>query len=237
MKIKTNTKALDIYQKGMGLIPKKVPWMVTSVLNKQAVDMTNVFIPQALENNFMIRDKRFMKKQVWTNFAKKNKNPSTNFSESGSLSSDRFTGWEEQQTGKAPEKKRTATTDVARGGSFAKKQRPSTRMKKGTFRKQSQYQGRSKKHRMFNMIRETKKQKLNFIISHGEGNQLNIPDGLYMWRGQNLKMIQSFKTPKTVRKDWMNDALALLIKHRGGFDREFERTLDFVIRKNFKGLL
>lgn len=237
MKIIPDFSDLEIFEKGMGLIPKKVPWMVASVLNKQAKEMTNVFIPQSLNTNFMIRDKRFMKKQLWTNFAKKNKDPSTNFSEAGSLATDRFTGWEEQQTGSPPKKKRTAVTDTARGGSFAKKQRPVTRMKKNTFRRQSQYKGRSKKHRFFNMIRETQANRLNFIISKDLGNIFNLPAGLYGWRGRRLRMLQSFKRPNAAPADWMNDALALLIKHRGGFDAEFARTLDFTIKQSFKGLL
>ena len=239
MKIKTNTKELEIYERGMGLIPKQIPRIVSAVLNDQAQSMRNIFIPESLDNAFVIRDKRFMKRQLWTNFAKANKSVSNNSSEVGSVGisekgKGEFTGWEEQQTGTAPKKQRTATTDIARGGSFSKKHRPSTRMKKGSFRRQSEYQGRSKKHRIFQMIREAQKQKLNFILRDGEGNQLNIPDGLYGWRGRKLRMLQSFKKQKAKRVDWMGKALDMMIKKRGRFDRLFERKLNRAIEKTFK---
>ena len=187
-------------------------------------------IQAALRNNFTVRNEKFLGRQTRVNRAKPGKEVANNFSEVGMMDAPRFTGLEEQQTGKAPEKKRTATTDIARGGSFAKKQRPSTRINR-PFRQQSQFAGRSKKHRIFQMIRETQKQKLNFILKNSEGNQLNIPDGLYGWKGKNLKMLQSFKTPKAHKVDWMGDAMSMLFKHQGPFTTVFIREMEKALRR------
>lgn len=230
MKLKADTKDLQDYGKLMRQMPKAVRGAVASTLNNQGFSMKKFWIPKALQDNFTIRADKFLGRQTRVNMAKKGKAPETNFSEVGMMEADRFTALEEQQTGTAPEKKRTATTDIARGGSFAKKQRPATRFNK-PFRRQSDFAGRSKKHRIFQMIRETQAQKLNFVLQNGEGNQLNIPDGLYGWKGKNLKMLQSFKTPKTRRVDWMGDALDLLFKHQGDFTNVFIREMEKAIRR------
>lgn len=235
MKPTANTKEVEKLENKMIKVARQIPNIITATINTQAFDMKNLHIPNAMDHFFTIRAPKFIKRQTRVNLAKKGKDPSNNRSEVGTVETDRFTALGEQQEGKAPEKKRTATIDTARGGSFAKKQRPSTRLKPGTFRRQSEFAGRSKKHRIFQMIRETKAHKLNFVINGGEGNSMNLPDGLYGWKGKNLKMLQSFDPPKPHRANWMGFAIKLLKKNRGSFDRVFQRKLDAAVRRADRG--
>ncbi len=72
---------------------------------------------------------------------------------------------------------------------------------------------------------------MNFVVVGGEGNAINLPDGLYGWKGKKLKMLQSFKRPKAKRVDWMGDALDLLAKHQGGFTNVFIREMERALRR------
>ncbi|NIA29469.1 MAG: hypothetical protein GWP06_06100 [Actinobacteria bacterium] len=240
MKPTANIKELKEFTKLMNKMPGQVRKVVAKVLDNQAFSMKKRYIQESLRSNFTVRNPKFLGRQTQVNRAKPGKEVANNFSEVGMMGIDgsgnkgKFTALEEQQTGKAPEKKRTATTDIARGGSFAKKQRPSTRINR-PFRRQSQFAGRSKKHRIFQMLRETQKQKLNFILKNGEGNQLNIPDGLYGWKGKNLKMLQSFKAPKAHKVDWMGDALSILSKHQGPFTTVFIKEMEKALRRAERG--
>lgn len=235
---KIQDKELKQYEKMLGLGPARFRRVVANVLNKQAAAMKFQHIPAALQNAFTIRDKKFMNRQIRFNKAKVSKDPDVNFSEAGSVEiagsgkKGPFTGWGEQQEGKAPEKKRQATLD-ARKGSFGKKMTRASRLRESnTFRRPTDYPGRSKKERVFRMLKETQASKLNFIIKNGEGNVLdsNLPDGVYGWKGKKLRMLQSFKDPKVHKADWRGDAIKRLFKKRGTFDHFFDREM----RKLFK---
>lgn len=232
MKFKADTLSIKQFEKMMQRIPKELPKVVAATLNKQAFDMKFKYMPEALQDAFVIRSPKFMNRQLRVNMAKKNKDPGNNFAEAGSIGGDRFTGWEEQQLGKVPEKKRTATIDEARSGDFSKKQRPVTRLKRGNkFRRLSNFAGKTKKQQLFNMLNVTREIKERFIVRNGEGNVFNLPDGVYGWREKSLKMLQSFKTPKVHKVDWLGDSVKRLFKNQGSFEKVFERELRKALRR------
>jgi hypothetical protein len=225
MKLNVDTKEQEKYLKRMRQVPEIVRHAVASTLNTQAFGMRNEHIQDSLDDLFEVRSPKFFLRQTRVKMAKKGVDPNVNFALVGMMDAPRFTGLEEQQEGKAPKKKRTATIDVARGGSFAKKQRPGTRMKRGSYRRQSQYSGKTIRDRMSQMFKETKKRKLNFILRRGGANQFGMAGGLYGWRGGKLKMLQSFERPKVHRAKWMNRALGKLYRKQGPQIRVFEKEM------------
>lgn len=230
MKLSQKDQDTKKYLKKMQQVPGMMRRAVASTLNTQAFSMRNDHIPESLNDLFEVRSPKFLLRQTRVKMAKKGADPNNNFSVVGMMDAPRFTGLEEQQEGKAPEKKRTATIDTARGGSFAKKQTPRSRMKRGSFRRPSQYGGKTIKQRTFNMFRETKRQKLNFILDKGDANVFNMPPGLYGWRRNRVRMLQSFETPKVHRAKWMDRALGKLYKKQGPQQRIFNKELNRIFK-------
>jgi hypothetical protein len=177
--LKANQKDLEQYKKMLLLGPKAMRKVIAKTINSQASSMKFQHMPKVLNDNLEIRDVKFMNRQLWVNKAKLTMDPSKNFSEAGSLeikgggNKGAFTGWSEFQEGKQAELNRTATTAARTGGSFKRKMARKSRMRNtGQFRRLNQYQqnGRSKAQAMFLMLRETREQKLNFIVTNQDQN-------------------------------------------------------------------
>jgi len=238
MKIEADTSDLTKYEKLMTQIPGKMRGIIADTLNKQAQDMKFKHVPDALNDAFTIRNKNFMHRQIRYNKAKQSGDPATNFSEVGSIETERFSGWEEQQTGKPSETKRTAS-DAARGGDYKKKMRPSSRMKKGNvFRKASDYKGpriKTKSQQTWAMLFESRKQRMNFMIRKSDsrpGRLYSLKPGLYGWIGKKLMRLQKFDTRYNPKKtDWMGNSIKRLVAKKGGFEQVFERELRKALSK------
>ena len=98
----------------------------------------------------------------------------------------------------------------------------------------------SKRHAMFLMLKKARKDRRSFIISKGfsgkMGKMKRMKRGLYGWIGKELMRLQRFdKKYKPRRTDWMGDAIKLLVKKRGGFEKVFRWELEKLVRNFNKG--
>ena len=94
--------------------PKLFGRSVTNTLNQLAFESRTALI-NTISEQMTVRDNRFVNRQMRVDQAK-GVDIRTAESEVGSISSSRFSGWVEQETGKKPETNR-AFTLLARGGS------------------------------------------------------------------------------------------------------------------------
>jgi hypothetical protein len=204
--------------------------LVSSTLTSQAYAMKQAN-QRVLGRHLVIRNTRFFTSSLRYVPAKKFGDPRTNYAEAGSIERDRFSGWEEQQTGERSDKNRVATS-AARGGNFQNVMKGRARLKRGNqFRTVSDYKRRKvrKKQALLLMLRETQKQKLDFIIRRQDTTKRTkglIP-GVYMWKGNKLLRVQSFgKQYKPDKIDWMGKSLKIVEKEAEFFDvfaKEFKR--------------
>lgn len=129
----------------------------------------------------------------------------------GSIVRDRFSGWEEQETGSKSDKDR-APTLAARGGNKKKRMAPSVRFKAANkFPEQDDFSGNTVARRIVDMLRvlERRKYRKPFLISK---KRRGFRRGLYRFRRKKLELVQALDTPQKVRKNpWMKPAYTLTL--------------------------
>jgi hypothetical protein len=142
---------------------------------------------------------------------------------SGSIEKKRFSGWIEQELGKAAPDKRVST-GAAREGNYANTLKAKYRLKPGRNRKTAA-DFRTKKHKTYgqavvSMIESARsgKTKQPFIIQKGggPGRLKNYKYGLYAEQGGEINRIQNFeKRWKPKKTPWMEISLKK-------FDKSFD---------------
>lgn len=157
-----------------------------------------------INRRMTVRSKKFVQSSIRVDKARGNQSIDKQRSSIGSINRPRFTGWEEQETGKRSKRNRVATT-LARGGDFKRKIKPSARLKSAnTFRSPDDYKGGSPHNRAVIMLQDLhrKKWRKPFII---KGHK-RIKRGLYKILRKKLQLLQSFNPrntqPKRVR--WLS---------------------------------
>ena len=245
MKFSTDNKDIKKLIETMKRFPEQVKPAIAKTLNKQAAAMKFQHMPKALDKDLVIRDPKFMNRQLRFNQAKPRQSVKRMHSEAGSVgieggSKGAFTGWEEQQTGQPAEKNRVSTTASRVGNKFSGKMKPGRRMKtKNKFLKPTDFMNskrvHSKNQAMFFMMREARKSRRPFIISRGfrrTGATRRMKAGLYGLVGKRLMRLQTFdKKYNPKRTDWMGDSIKLLVKKRGGFDKVFSKELERIVNQ------
>jgi len=239
MKLSANTEDWKKYAKTMRKANKHIRPAIAKTLNKQAMDMKFEHMPAALQSAFTIRDERFMNRQLAFIKTSETIEPNSMVAVAGSVevkgkNGPSFTGWEEQQLGKPSEKNRVATEAARTGKSFKKKMKAGAKLRSGgTFRKTTDYKARSKAHAMFLMLRESRRQRLNFIVKKNDGRPCKmstLEPGLYGWAGKRLLRLQTFDKPyKPDKKDWLGNSIKRLVSKQGGFETMFFKRLERMV--------
>jgi len=137
MNVKIDDRDLKKFSQLIGKdMPKAFPKIVASYLNTMAFEQRTAN-KKNLEQKLTIRDQRFLNNSLRV---EKTKPVSINqqIAISGSIRWQEGTGWEEQQTGKRPERKHAITTS-ARGGNYKAKTLPKYRLNKANPVKPQQY--------------------------------------------------------------------------------------------------
>lgn len=137
MTVKMDDRDLKKFSQLIGKdMPKGFQKVVASYLNTMAFEQRTAN-KKNLEQKLTIRDQRFLNNSLRV---EKTKPVSINqqIAYSGSIRWQEGTGWEEQQTGKRPERKHAITTS-ARGGNFKAKALPKYRLNKANPVKPQQY--------------------------------------------------------------------------------------------------
>lgn len=137
MNVKIDDRDLKKFSQLIGKdMPKAFPKIVASYLNTMAFEQRTAN-KKNLEQKLTIRDQRFLNNSLRV---EKTKPVSINqqIAISGSIRWQEGTGWEEQQTGKRPDRKHAITTS-ARGGNYKSKTLPKYRLNKANPVKPQQY--------------------------------------------------------------------------------------------------
>ena len=186
--------------------PKQFQRTAASVLNSFAFG-TRESAVNVINEKMTVRNKRFVKGSFRVKTANPNTDLNSMVSRVGSIERPRFSGWEEQQTGKKRESTRVGTL-LSRGKNRSRQIRPAARMKAGrNFPDSGDYQGKSEQQRTTVMLSSLKRKKFRkpFVIRR---NLRKFKAGLYRFFRGKVKMLQRFDSRKAQPKklDWMGEA-------------------------------
>lgn len=197
--------------------PAKFGMVMNATLNNLAfTTRSNIIV--VLNQKLNIRDPRFMRGSIRVVKARGGNHRSM----VGSIERKRFTGWEEQQTGKKSDTNRSPTL-AARGGNFNRKMSGKSRLKRAlnplSIRNigVANLKGRkgskaNQKRRALILLKTAKKTKRPFIVKRADVGIMRInkrwKPGLYQFkRGELLRMQLFGKAQDPKHIDWMGLAL------------------------------
>ena len=161
-----------------------------------------------LHESMIIRDERFLNMSLRVQNAR-GSNIKNMEAVAGSVRRERFSGWEEQQTGR-PARRHRAATDAARGGNRRAKMKGYARLRSSSqIYKPEQFQGRSRRASFSFMMR---------VLNSRNGGQFLLSDqygrmkpGLYRIKGHRISRLQTFDNSMQPRRNqWRTRSLQLL---------------------------
>lgn len=206
--------------------------VIASTLNTQAF-ANKKNNAKVLGKSLVIRNVKFTTSSLRVKMAKKSASPDRNFSISGSIERARFSGWEEQQTGKTAEGHRRATS-AARKGNFQDMIFGKARLKASTnpLSIRDIKEG-NRATRTVQLLTQARKQRRSFIVSRRDQMKVRIKKrfkpGLYGFQGNNLMRLQTFgKQYKPKKIDWMGKSLRMTFRDNDFFHtfvNEYERIM------------
>ena len=205
MNVKIDDKQLKQFQKMCRSGQKEFQYVTAEYLNSSAFRARELNIKN-LQSQMTIRDQRFLSSSLRV---EKTKPVSINqqIAISGSITRPRFTGWEEQEKGTAPQRKRKVTVSARGGSKQAKAQQRARLRPSNKIYKPEQFQGTSYNKQFYFMMR--------VLGSRGGGQFLlsqklrtrrgYMNPGLYGLKSGKISMLQKFEAPETKRKPWQTD--------------------------------
>lgn len=214
--------------------PRQFQHASAGMLNVMAFNTREKAV-QIIEKHMTIRDPRFLSRSLRVDKAKGSQPLKNQFSVVGSVARDRFSGWQEQETGKKTERKRVAFT-VARAGSKAKKVKPSFRLKPGKdFKKESDFEGKTYQARtaqMFRRGRKDLKRKVFIVEQAVQFKRGRVEPGIYKHIKGHMTRVVSFNSDNLQPKrfQWMKGARRKTFKElnlRKEWGMQLDRQLKF----------
>lgn len=229
------TKLFDLDQKDLKKLIKlaeKAPTIFRRASAGVLTDMafaTRLINKKQIRKTMTIRNSAFVSSALKVDKATTSKSISHQVATVGSIRKPRFSGWEEQETGKATHRERVASL-AARGGSKGKTIRPSARLKSGKdFRKPHEFRGRNygfKVRTMLNVFSSRKKLERFYMDRKYKG----LSRGLYVIKRGKISKLQDADSSKLQprRNRWMKHSLASLsrsfdVKH--SWKKQLDRHL------------
>ena len=203
--------------------PKQFTFAVANMLNSFAFG-TREQAFKVLKGSMTIRNARFVSKMLRAETIKGSTPIASQQSIAGSLDGQRFTGWAEQELGKAPKKTRTASL-FARSGQHSKQMKRKARLVPGTeYLTPDDFKGKNAHHRAVVLLIVTNRNRLKdpFVIKGHD----TLSDGLYQWSGKGkLKWLQNFEeTKKPKSLPWLTRARKRYFS-KTNITRLWEKTL------------
>lgn len=193
--------------------PGKFRFAVASMLNNFAFGTRTISI-SIIKNQMEVRNERFVASRVRVDKASGREKINNQVATVGSIQTDRFTGWEEQEFGKPAKRTRVATL-FARGDDESKQIKPSLRMKAANqFFTTANVPGKTEDQRNVALLRVMRREKKVFKIR----KHRKLKKGIYKFKGQELKRVQnleiSSRSKRVKRVPWLS----------GGRRRYFKKT-------------
>ena len=177
--------------------PKQFGYTVARLLNHHAVETRKEAL-KVIHKEMTVRNQSFVVNRMKFQLTRGNMPITQQETKTFSIKSERFSGWEEQETGKRTKRTRVAT-QLGRGGSNLKQIKPGFRLKPGKdFKNPDDFQGDGSAKQiaaMFHWI-ESEKYTKPFII-HGSKK---FKSGLYKRVRSKIKRLQTFKAKNTQPK-------------------------------------
>ncbi len=211
--------------------PRKMAQVAAGVLNTEAFGLRTSIL-KTLDKEMTIRSPGFVKSRV--RVVKARTGPINSIeSETGSIFSDRFSGWKEQQFGTASNRE-DVPTRFSRGGSWQGRMRASLRSRqKNPMWRMSDFNitnAKNKKHRLIIYLQMLDQRKIRqrFFFP---GRLGKMQPTVYKLQGSNFRSIYNpkQKVKKTKRILWMNKSIDLLLKEVNP-QSIWERNVKFVFR-------
>jgi hypothetical protein len=208
--------------------PKESEQAVSGILNDLAYQTRQNDI-ENISGNMIIRNRQFLERSLQYTKARPGRIESQ-VAYVYSVKRERFTGWEEQQTGRNAVKERSATLP-ARGGSRAGVMNRKSRLR-GQFYKPQQFQGHNIKQRFQFMMRVLNTRGGGeFIVSDSIPTKRGtLKRGLYSLRNHQLTKYQSFEDKPIKQLRWRNMSLDQLAR-RNNINKLWSTHLNRVINK------
>jgi len=208
--------------------PLKMGKVAAGVLNTEAFGLRTSII-KVLEKEMTIRSPRFVKSRV--RVVKARTGPINSIeSEAGSIFSDRFSGWKEQQFG-TPSKRKMVPTKFSRGGKWEGKMKPGFRANsKMHFPSDFNIENaKNKKHRLIIYLQIIDKRNEESFFFPGSLGKMKA--GKYIRRENTFRGVWTPKSnvKATGRFKWMDKSLINLRKEINP-QEVWERNVKFVFR-------
>jgi hypothetical protein len=209
---KIDTSGLKSYAATLKAAIRRFNWATAYYLTELAVDC-RARQQQAIEDSMIVRDKRFVSKQLVFQKAIGRQDARHQVARAGSYESPRFSGWREQVEG--GDKPRVAMTKGRTGGKQSGKMLGRVRLKPGNrFLTQHSMPIRAKDeaHRVFVFLRiMSRRAKEPFVLTSGH---TRFPPGVWTLVGAHGKkrwprpsLLQRFGANESVKKnDWNKEA-------------------------------
>jgi len=200
---KSGLKKLEQFFKNS---PQLLRPVTANVLTSLAFNARKQYI-SSINQSMIVRNRKFVESSLRVQKARSGKIESQ-IALSGSIERPRFTGWEEQQKGKPPKKKRAITLAGRRGNkrniSISKARLKSS----NKFYKPQQFSGRTLHSKFMFMMRVLNNRGGGeFIIGRPlTTHKGQLKTGLYQLKGHKILKLQSFNVSKSVRIPWMSTA-------------------------------
>lgn len=194
-------------------------------VNNIAFEQRKNYIEQ-IEENMTVRNEKFVSRQMRVTTAKA-RNLDNIQALAGSIKSDRFSGWEEQETGKPSANHRTFTAFGRVSVSMDRQAKGKARAKtNNTFAKISDYTIRatSRRHRLIIFLQMMTERKKAFVMPR---KYKGLKRGVYFVKGKQLKRVQTFGQRKVKREPWMkpvNDRLK-----QQDISKQWKKTLNYLL--------
>lgn len=191
--------------------PMKMRRVTAGVLTGQAFAMRPVIF-KVLNKEMEIRSPRFVRSKVRVEKARST-TINAQSSKAGSIFSDRFTGWKEQQFGKES-KEAKIYTRFSRGGSWAGKVRPKLRRRQtNPLWRPSDFniRARSEKHRLIIFLQMLDKKKITdrFFMPDKLGR---MQRGIYKMERGRIRRVSKDEFQKPRKIAWMDKSIDLLLR-------------------------
>ena len=191
--------------------PRQMQRVTAGVLNDQAFQMRPVIF-KVLSRNMEIRDTRFAKSRIRVDKARPTSINSQS-SEVGSIFSDRFTGWEEQQTGKQS-KGAKVYTKFSRRGSWSNKVRQNLRRRqKNPLWRPSDFniKAKSERHRLIVFLQMINSKRITdrFFMPDKLGRMTR---GIYTMNKGKIRKIVEDKFQKPHKIAWMDKSIDQMLR-------------------------
>ena len=208
--------------------PERFAKATGSMLNDFAFGTRNTSI-EVINENMTVRNIRFVMSRMRTEKSHQRMPMESQQSTVGSITSPRFSGWKEQQTGQKTARERTITL-LGRMRRKTRKLVRTARLKDvGRFESYHKYPGRGREQKNIIMMQKLDRQrwKKPFIISGKKG----MVAGLYKFRRRKPRLLQVFEPKKLQPKriPWMEDAIRRYFQ-RQDIHRLWARTLRRLIK-------